>query len=135
MFYEQVKALCDAKNIKITGLARSLHLSPSAPNNWKEGSLPKAETIMKIAEYFDVTTDFLLYGNNRTANNTVISASNSAIVQGVSGGNVSVSNVPGLQDNEAELLRIFRILDIKGQTALLMFAYEEEEKKDKKNNA
>lgn len=135
MFYEQVKALCDAKNIKITGLARSLHLSPSAPNNWKEGSLPKAETIMKIAEYFDVTTDFLLYGNNRTANNTVISASNSAIVQGVSGGNVSVSNVPGLQDNEAELLRIFRSLDIKGQTALLMFAYEEEEKKDKKNNA
>ena len=135
MFYEQVKALCDAKNIKITGLARSLHLSPSAPNNWNEGSLPKAETIMKIAEYFDVTTDFLLYGNNRTANNTVISASNSAIVQGVSGGNVSVSNVPGLQDNEAELLRIFRSLDIKGQTALLMFAYEEEEKKDKKNNA
>ena len=132
MFYEQVKALCDAKNIKITGLARLLHLSPSAPNNWKEGSLPKAETIMKIAEYFDVTTDFLLYGNNRTANNTVISASNSAIVQGVSGGNVSVSNVPGLQDNEAELLRIFRSLDIKGQTALLMFAYEEEEKKDKK---
>ena len=132
MFYEQVKALCDAKNIKITGLARSLHLSPSAPNNWKEGSLPKAETIMKIAEYFDVTTDFLLYGNNRTANNTVISASNSAIVQGVSGGNVSVSNVPGLQDNEAELLRIFRSLDIKGQTALLMFAYEEEEKMDNK---
>lgn len=52
MFYDQVKSLCKSRGIAISTLARNLHLSPSAPNNWKEGTLPKAETIMKLSEFF-----------------------------------------------------------------------------------
>lgn len=125
MFYEQVKALCDARNIKITGLARSLHLSPSAPNNWKEGSLPKAETIMKIAEYFDVTTDYLLYGNDQP-HNKVENVDHSAVSQQNSG-NLNI-NLEGsdLQGLEADLIRVFRSLDLKGKAAVLTTASDEE---------
>ena len=130
MFYDNVYNLCQREGIKITTLARSLDLSSSAPTYWKKGSVPKSGTLQKIAEYFNVTTDYLLTGDDKIKN-TVGNVSNSAVVQGPSG-DVSISNIVGLQDNEAELLRIFRSLDIKGQTALLMFAYEEEEKKDKK---
>ena len=130
MFYDNVCNLCQREGIKITALARSLGLSSSAPTYWKKGSVPKSGTLQKIADYFNVTADYLLTGDDKIKN-TVGSVSNSAVVQGPSG-DVSISNIVGLQDNEAELLRIFRSLDIKGQTALLMFAYEEEEKKDKK---
>lgn len=53
MFYDQVESLCKSRGIAISTLARNLHLSPSAPNNWNEGTLPKAETIMKLSEFFD----------------------------------------------------------------------------------
>ena len=84
----------------------------------------------EISEYFNVTTDYLLTGDDKIKN-TVGNVSNSAVVQGPSG-DVSISNIVGLQDNEAELLRVFRGLDIRGQTAVLMAAYEEEEKMDNK---
>lgn len=134
MFYDQVKSLCDKRPIKITALARQLHLSPSAPNNWKEGSLPKVETVMKIAEYFGVTTDFLLYGDGSSTSNTIGDVLSSAVVQGNNGSHVSVSNSSGgdhtgdtLQGFEAELLRIFRGLDMKGKASMIQAAYTLEE--------
>lgn len=131
MLYDQVKKLCFERRISPSALAKQLNLSTSAPRRWKEGSLPKTETLQKIADYFGVTTDYLLYGEDH-AQNTVINATNSAFAHGVSGGNVSISNIVGLQGNEAELLRVFRGLDIRGQTAVLMTAYAEEERQGKK---
>lgn len=129
MFYETVKELCDDKPIKITSLARKLHLSPSAPNNWKEGSLPKVETVMKIAEFFDVSTDYLLYGK-QTAPNSIGNVTSSAIAQGNNGSHVSISNGQqnNLQELELELLRISKILGMKNKMKLIQFAYELEEK-------
>lgn len=131
MFYEQVKTLCDSKRVAITALARQLHLSPSAPNNWREGSLPKAETIMKIAEYFDVSTDFLLYGAEKGKTSTSHVSEGAAVLQHSTGNSVSVSNSRGEVDKldgfEAELLRIYRKLDMKSKSAMLQAAYEIEE--------
>lgn len=133
MFYETVKDLCDEKPIKITALARKLHLSPSAPNNWKEGSLPKVETVMKIAEFFDVSTDYLLYGK-QTSPNSIGDVTSSAIAQGNNGSHVSISNGQqnNLQEFEVELLRIFRGLDMKNRMKLIQSAYELEESQDSK---
>ena len=139
MFYNQVKQLCDNQGIKITALARRLHLSPSAPSNWKDGSLPKVETVMKIAESFGVTTDYLLYGEKQAQSNTIGDVTSSAVVQGNSGSHVSVSNSSGgdrtgdqLQGFEAELLRIFRSLDMKGKSSLIQAAYTLEEAQGEK---
>ena len=129
MFYEQVKSLCDGRNVKITTLARKLSLSPSAPDNWKNGSLPKAETIMKIADYFGVTTDYLLYGDERPSN-SVGYALNSPVVQG-SSGTVSITSGSKLETHEAELLRIFRGLDLRGQNAVITCLYEQADRVNK----
>ena len=133
IFYAQFEKLCEQNHIKPSALARKLGFSSSAPGRWKKGGVPQSETLRRLSEYFGVTTDYLLYGDE-SSRNIVGHVSNSAVVQGPSG-DVSISNIVGLQDNEAELLRVFRGLDIRGQTAVLMAAYEEEEKKDKKNNA
>lgn len=133
MFYDQVRALCEKRGVKITALARQLHLSPSAPNNWKEGSLPKVETVMKIAEYFNVSTDYLLYGDTRSISNSMNDVSGSAVAQGNQGSSISLynGNSSANQETEEELLRIFRNLNIKGQTSLMSRAYMEEEKNQK----
>ena len=130
MFYDQVKSLCDSQRIAITALARKLSLSPSAPNNWKEGTLPKAETIMKISEYFNVSTDFLLYGADRHSNSASQVYGGAAVLQNSAGNTVSVSSSKGQQQSQAvedsfetELLRIYRALDLKGKSALLQAAY------------
>lgn len=131
MFYNQVAKLCFENNIKITALARKLNLSPSAPARWKDGSFPKTETLQKIADYFDVSVDYLLNGDDHPAGNTIGgSVQNSAVVQGSVGSTVSVNNGGQLQGNEAELIEIFRGLDRKGQIAVLNFAYEQAEKQD-----
>lgn len=132
MFYNQVSRLCFENDIKITALARKLNLSPSAPARWKNGSFPKAETIQKIADFFDVTTDYLLYGDNRPMVNGAGPVQNSAMAQihGSYSSTVSVANGGQLQGNEAELIEIFRELDRKSQIAVLNFAYEQSERRE-----
>lgn len=131
MFYEQVKALCDSRRIAITSLARQLHLSPSAPNNWQNGTLPKAETIMKISEFFDVSTDFLLFGKDRSSNVSGQVSNGAAVLQQSSGNHVSVSSSSAqgtdLQGFEAELIRIYRDLDLKGKSNLMQHAFSLDE--------
>lgn len=134
MFYDQVKALCSSQRIAITSLARQLHLSPSAPNNWQNGTLPKAETIMKIAEYFDVSTDFLLYGKDKGSNVSGAVSNGAAVLQQSSGNHVSVSSSTAqgtdLEGFEAELVRIYRALSMKGKSDLIQYAFGLEARKD-----
>ena len=138
MFYEQVKGLCDARHIAITALARKLHLSPSAPNNWQNGTLPKAETIMKLSEFFDVSTDFLLYGRDRQSSYVSTASNGAAVLQQSSGNTVSVTSGGGsdsdIQGFEAELIRIYKDLDLKGKSALMQYAFTlDENAKTSKN--
>ena len=131
MFYDQVKSLCESRNLAMSALSRNLHLSPSAPMKWKEGTLPKAETIMKISEFFDVTTDYLLYGADQRGR---VSASNvsdeSAMPQQHSRNSVSI--VAGALDVfEGELVRIYRALSMKGKVDLIQAAFTLEAKEKK----
>lgn len=132
VFYDQVKSLCKTRNIAISTLARTLNLSPSAPNNWKEGTLPKAETIMKLSDFFNVSTDFLLYGEDRHSNSASQVFGGAAVIQSSNGNSVSVSNqaseANGLEGFEAELVRIYRALNMKDKSALIQAAYDLEEK-------
>lgn len=135
IFYAQFEKLCEQNHIKPSALARKLGFSPSAPGRWKGGAVPQSDTLRRLTEYFGVTTDYLLYGDE-PPRNMVGNISNSAVAQGISsGGNVSVihgGNGEEYNPNEAELVRVFRGLDIRGQTAVLMAAYAEEERQNKK---
>ena len=60
MFYVIFKFLCDKNNTNPTTVVKILGLSTAMPTNWKNGQVPNADTLIKIADFFNVSTDFLL---------------------------------------------------------------------------
>ena len=60
MFYERLLALCQENNEKITPVIKKLGLSAGSIARWRNGTVPDGNTICKIAEYFNVSSDYLL---------------------------------------------------------------------------
>lgn len=56
---ERIKTLCTSKKITIAELERQLDLANSSIRKWDTQS-PSSERLRKVADYFDVTTDYLL---------------------------------------------------------------------------
>lgn len=54
-----IKKECSLRGISIHSLEQELEIGGGTIGKWKKAS-PKAETVMKIAAYLDVTTDYLL---------------------------------------------------------------------------
>ncbi|MCD7725880.1 MAG: helix-turn-helix domain-containing protein [Clostridiales bacterium] len=65
MFFDQLKILCKENNISVTSLIQQLGMSKGTITNWKKGVIPNGETILKFANYFNVSTDYLLTGKHR----------------------------------------------------------------------
>lgn len=127
MFYDNVKDLCALNRTNITQLAKDLGLSTSMPTKWKNGSVPKSDTVQKIADHFGVSTDMLLAKSEPT--NTIGNVSGSAILQGNTGRNFTVTNgAPELSIEEKEILRLYRDLPVRSRIQWMQFGYELEEK-------
>lgn len=57
----RIKYLREANNMKQKELAAVLQLSPSTINKYEKGErIPEIAQLIKIADFFDVSTDFLL---------------------------------------------------------------------------
>lgn len=130
MFYPQFVKLCAEKNIKPSALARQLGFSPSAPGRWKNGAVPQADTLQRLAEFFDVSTDYLLYGGERR-HNAIHDIQNSAIVQEnrssvISVENINDADIPSrkIDGIDAEMLKIFSSLDMRDKIKVLQMAYD-----------
>ena len=69
MFFDQLINLCEEKNTTPTKFVTEiLHLSSSKVTAWKNGSIPKYETLDTIANYFDVSIGTLFDGKRTDAN-------------------------------------------------------------------
>jgi len=60
VFFNRFKALCDERNISVYRACTDIGLNRSAVAKWKAGGKPNGSTAAKLAEYFGVTTDYLL---------------------------------------------------------------------------
>ncbi len=60
MFYDVYSGLCAEKGVSESKAAESIGLNRSAVVKWKKGALPGGQTVQKLADYFGVTTDYLL---------------------------------------------------------------------------
>lgn len=61
MFYDLFCNLCKERGISVTKATIDIGLSRTIGTKWKQtGATPNGETLNKIADYFGVTTDFLL---------------------------------------------------------------------------
>lgn len=57
----RIKELRKEKGLRQSELATTLHVSQQAVGSWETGrTVPGADTLNILADYFDVTTDYLL---------------------------------------------------------------------------
>ena len=125
MFYERLKTICLRNGITVSSLVKALGLSTSKVTAWKNGSVPKGENLVKIADYFDCSVDYLLgrqTGNHFNIKNTgdnvgVVGQANAPVT-------IHNANEKQLSKQEYELLKIFDSLDVVKQAKLLVFAAE-----------
>ena len=66
MFFNRFRELCDQKNISVYRACTDIGLNRSAVAKWKGGGKPNGSTAAKLAEYFGVTTDYLLGQSEQT---------------------------------------------------------------------
>lgn len=121
MFYDRVNKLCFERGVKISRMARDLGLGSGAPTRWQKGVLPKTETVQRIADYFEVTTDYLLGGDSST--NTINTGNNSAAALGV-GNVVSYSDSSPLSGLDQEIMRVVLSLSNTDKARALAYLYE-----------
>lgn len=61
-FYNTFLNLCITKDIKPTAAVKEIGITGPAVTRWKSGSMPNDVTLMKIANYFDVSMEYLKTG-------------------------------------------------------------------------
>lgn len=57
---QRIKALCDKRNISINKMLQACNAGARTYHNILSGSNPSSDKILKIADYFEVSTDYLL---------------------------------------------------------------------------
>ena len=60
MFWEKFVSLCAEKGISPNGACAALGLSNATATKWKNGAIPRNTTLKKVADYFGVSTSYLL---------------------------------------------------------------------------
>lgn len=67
MFWDQFIKLCDDNHTRPNPVAKALGYSSGVVTKWKNGSLPQTEALIKISQYFKVSLDYLINGENFTS--------------------------------------------------------------------
>ena len=145
MFFEQLKKACEENNTTVTAVATKLNISKSNVTNWKNGTIPNGETVIRLSELLSVSTDYLLKGEEINSFIDVHSSNVGAVGHNISGtinvGNdkvtyQSTSNAKVSEDGHDEmtdeLLRIFKTLPLKERTKIMTKVYEIEDEYVKK---
>ncbi len=70
MFFNRFRALCEEKQISVYRACTDIGLNRSAVAKWKNGGKPNGSTAAKLADYFGVTTDYLLGQSEESAPGT-----------------------------------------------------------------
>jgi transcriptional regulator with XRE-family HTH domain len=60
MFWDVYTALCAKQGVSPNAVAKSLSIASGTVTNWKNGAVPQNATLKKIADYFQVSTTYLL---------------------------------------------------------------------------
>lgn len=60
MFFDRLQSLCARDDTDVSRVLRGLGLSTSKGTAWKGGAIPKGDILLKLANYFHVSTDYLL---------------------------------------------------------------------------
>lgn len=132
----RIKLIATKKNIIIKDMLLKCNLSKNAISSMSSGgSMPKSENLAKIADYLDVSVDYLLGRTNEpqinrtVTNNHIIGAENSLV-----GGSITIKN--GVTSGEfsdsdeltLEMNRLFSALTVQEKISLIQSLYEKDKK-------
>ena len=59
-FFDMFTNLCVEKGVSVARAAADMGLSNSTTTKWARGAFPSSKSFQKVAQYFGVTTDWLL---------------------------------------------------------------------------
>ena len=132
-FIQRLKLLCNNAGTTPTALCKKLDISVGSVTRWNNGFVPSISNLNKIAQYFNVSVDYLVTGNNDPfEENKKIAAvveqqlNNNGMVQIPIYGNVcaslpaqtAIENIDGYEEIPASLAATgeFACLRIKGDS-------------------
>lgn len=129
-FGERLKKLRREANITQKALADYLGVVPSAVGKYElySSSYPSIEALLKISDFFNVSTDYLLKGTEptRAVDNSINKGNNNGPIVNSIGSNVVINNKE-LSPEVMELVNIYEKLNGRDRLKLLNFAVEIEE--------
>ena len=135
---ERIREMRKRRNLTLLDVAEYLGVKEATAQRYESGNIKniKHETICKLAELFNCDPRYLMgWGgdspgtyNSTITNSSVVNGNNSTTLILPAGKDAPIE----LTDQAVELLRVFNLLDVKGQTLLLSRAYELEEKQNEK---
>lgn len=70
MFYERLKDACKNAGTTVTATLKAIGIGTANGTYWKNGSIPSSDIIVKLAEFLNVSTDYLLLGKKTSFVNT-----------------------------------------------------------------
>lgn len=125
----RIKKTAKLKRINTGKMLSECTLSKNTLSTMQSGgSLPRLETLAKIADYLGCSVDYLI---GRTDSPTVVNSHNT-----VNGSNNIIGNGSGnrtenaLSEQASALMNIFNKLDVVSQAKLLVYATELEKEKE-----
>lgn len=121
--YDRIRRLCNSQGIDISNLGEHLpdaNVSKSTISHWKNGTVPRAGLVKAMADYFDVSPEYILTGKG--------AANEPAGVKEVVAGRAPVAIIDGyekkLTEQEVALLNLYKELDVIQRARLLAYASE-----------
>lgn len=129
-FSSTFKQLCKEKGVTQKQALEDMGMGRNATQRWNDG-VPALETLIKISSYFGVTIDRLIQ-NEFISPNIATNVSNSVVMHANNSDHVSMStnNIPSaseLSEQEQEVLRIFRALDMRRKNTAMNCLYDLED--------
>ncbi|WP_338035666.1 helix-turn-helix transcriptional regulator [Halalkalibacterium halodurans] len=113
MLFDRVKELSEQRGESLKTVAQKLGFSENAFYKWKKQS-PKSEALQKVADYFDVSTDYLLgrtdkkrYYDLTEKDERDIEKELNKIIEGINSGSYAAfdgQDIADLDDEDKELL-------------------------------
>jgi len=131
MFWDRFEELCRVSGKKPSPVGKEIGVSATAVSKWKEGTIPNGEVLMKIADYFHVSVDYLLGREESPQQGNNIQTGD--IQGGITGNNnLSIATAPPPQpptDSVTdEFLKVFQELSFPDKLYVMNCAMEKVKK-------
>ena len=134
---EIIKKTAKVKNIQLKDMLIELELNKNTLSNMYKGSMLKGDSLARIADYLNISVDYLLGRTNEQIStyysNNVKGINFSNLIQG--GSSVTVNSNKNdyndLSKEEIGILNLYRSLDIRDRAKFMNFVFDMEDKATK----